>query len=191
MIERAFADGATGRRSHRPRTLRPAPVGDVTDRRRHRAGAPRDRRSRRSTATIPTARRSTSSTTCSAVVCRAGLFEEIREQRGLAYSVFSGLACYADTGAWSISTSTQPEHADEVVRLVNAELSASGRRRHHRRRARDRRGLPHRFLRARARGHRLAHGPQRRVAVHAGRDPSRRPIRCSAGWRSIRPRCGE
>ena len=51
------------------------------------------------------------------------LFEEIREKRGLVYSVFSGLACYSDTGAWSISTSAQPRHADEVVRLVNAELT--------------------------------------------------------------------
>jgi predicted Zn-dependent peptidase len=50
------------------------------------------------------------------------LFEEIREKRGLVYSVFSGLACYSDTGSWSISTSTQPRHADEVAGLVTAEL---------------------------------------------------------------------
>lgn len=50
------------------------------------------------------------------------LFEEIREQRGLVYSVFSGIGCYADTGSWSISTSTQPRHAEEVVSLVMAEL---------------------------------------------------------------------
>jgi predicted Zn-dependent peptidase len=51
------------------------------------------------------------------------LFEEIRERRGLVYSVFSGTACYADTGAWSITTSTQPHNADEVVSLVRAELA--------------------------------------------------------------------
>jgi predicted Zn-dependent peptidase len=50
------------------------------------------------------------------------LFEEIREKRGLVYSVYSGLACYSDTGSWSISTSTQPRHAEEVVGLVMAEL---------------------------------------------------------------------
>jgi predicted Zn-dependent peptidase len=50
------------------------------------------------------------------------LFEEIREKRGLVYSVFSGLACYSDTGSWSISTSTQPRHATAVVELVMAEL---------------------------------------------------------------------
>jgi predicted Zn-dependent peptidase len=50
------------------------------------------------------------------------LFEEIREQRGLVYSVYSGIGCYADTGSWSITTSTQPRHADEVVSLVMGEL---------------------------------------------------------------------
>ena len=30
------------------------------------------------------------------------LFEEIREQRGLVYSVYSGVSAYADAGAYSI-----------------------------------------------------------------------------------------
>ena len=50
------------------------------------------------------------------------LFDEIRERRGLAYSVFSTAAAYADTGAWSVYAGTLPEHADEVRRLVGAEL---------------------------------------------------------------------
>jgi predicted Zn-dependent peptidase len=50
------------------------------------------------------------------------LFEQIREQRGLVYSVFSGTASFSDTGSYSISTSTHPRHADEVVSLVMAEL---------------------------------------------------------------------
>jgi predicted Zn-dependent peptidase len=50
------------------------------------------------------------------------LFEQLREARGLVYSVYSGLACYADTGSWSISTSTQPHHADEVASIVSSEL---------------------------------------------------------------------
>ncbi len=50
------------------------------------------------------------------------LFEEIREKRGLVYSVFSGHACYADTGSWSISTSAQPRHAPDVIDLVMTEL---------------------------------------------------------------------
>ncbi|MEZ5252038.1 MAG: insulinase family protein [Ilumatobacteraceae bacterium] len=51
------------------------------------------------------------------------LFDELRERRGLVYSVYSGLACYADTGTWSISTSSQPHHADEVAALIGAELA--------------------------------------------------------------------
>lgn len=50
------------------------------------------------------------------------LFDEIRERRGLAYSVFSAAAAYADTGAWSIYAGTMPEHVDEVRRLVGTEL---------------------------------------------------------------------
>jgi predicted Zn-dependent peptidase len=50
------------------------------------------------------------------------LFEEIRERRGLVYSVYSGLACYADVGSYSVGTSTHPRHADEVVSLVLREL---------------------------------------------------------------------
>ena len=46
------------------------------------------------------------------------LFEEIREQRGLAYSVYSGVTSYHDGGTLSIYAGTQPEHAPEVARLV-------------------------------------------------------------------------
>ena len=98
------------------------------------------------------------------------LFEEIREKRGLVYSVYSGLACYSDTGSWSISTSTQPRHADEVVELVMAELHklvADG--------ITDdeldiARGYLTGVVRARSRGHGQPHGPQRRAPVHARRD---------------------
>jgi predicted Zn-dependent peptidase len=50
------------------------------------------------------------------------LFEEIRERRGLAYSVYSATASYADAGAWSVYAGTQPEHAPTVLSLVQAEL---------------------------------------------------------------------
>jgi predicted Zn-dependent peptidase len=50
------------------------------------------------------------------------LFDEIREQRGLVYSVFSSLSLYGDVGSWAISAGSQPKHADEVVALVRAEL---------------------------------------------------------------------
>ena len=50
------------------------------------------------------------------------LFDVIREQRGLVYSVFSSLSMYSDAGAWAVSAGSQPRHADEVVGLVLAEL---------------------------------------------------------------------
>ncbi len=50
------------------------------------------------------------------------LFDEIRERRGLAYSVFSSAVSYSDSGAWSVYAGTMPEHADEVGELVAREL---------------------------------------------------------------------
>jgi predicted Zn-dependent peptidase len=50
------------------------------------------------------------------------LFEEIREQRGLAYSVYSGVAAYADAGALSVYAGTSPSHVDEVMGLIDGEL---------------------------------------------------------------------
>jgi len=51
------------------------------------------------------------------------LFEEIRERRGLAYSVYSGVSCYADTGGFQLYAGTQPQHRDEVVALMHGELA--------------------------------------------------------------------
>ncbi len=50
------------------------------------------------------------------------LFEEIRERRGLAYSVYSGVSGYADAGAYQLYAGTQPDHAGEVIGLMHAEL---------------------------------------------------------------------
>jgi predicted Zn-dependent peptidase len=50
------------------------------------------------------------------------LFEEIRERRGLAYSVYSGVSAYADTGAFQMYAGTQPQHCTQVVDLMRSEL---------------------------------------------------------------------
>jgi predicted Zn-dependent peptidase len=50
------------------------------------------------------------------------LFEEIRERRGLAYSVYSGVGAYEDAGSFQLYAGTQPEHADEVEGLMRAAL---------------------------------------------------------------------
>ncbi len=57
------------------------------------------------------------------------LFQKIREERGLAYSVVSDRIAYADAGALAVSVGTAPERAKEVLRLVLGELddlAASG-----------------------------------------------------------------
>ena len=50
------------------------------------------------------------------------LFQEIREQRGLAYSVFSYRSAFEETGALAIYCGTSPEHVDEVLDVVGAQL---------------------------------------------------------------------
>ncbi|WP_226862585.1 M16 family metallopeptidase [Mycolicibacterium baixiangningiae] len=50
------------------------------------------------------------------------LFQEIRETRGLAYSVYSTVDTFSDSGALSIYAACQPERFDEVVRVTTAVL---------------------------------------------------------------------
>jgi predicted Zn-dependent peptidase len=51
------------------------------------------------------------------------LFQEIREKRGLAYSVYSSHAAYRDAGMFTIGVGTRPDQAPRVVRLVRRELA--------------------------------------------------------------------
>lgn len=50
------------------------------------------------------------------------LFTTIREERGLAYSVYSFRNSYADTGAWGVYAGTTPKKAHVVLDLIVAEL---------------------------------------------------------------------
>ena len=50
------------------------------------------------------------------------LFREIREQRGLAYAVYSFRMPYADSGAYGIYAGTTPHQAADVLTLVREEL---------------------------------------------------------------------
>ncbi|MGQ0678742.1 MAG: M16 family metallopeptidase [Actinomycetota bacterium] len=52
------------------------------------------------------------------------LFQEIREKRGLVYSVFSYRNLFTETGAYGIYAGTAPGTAREVVDLIFAELDA-------------------------------------------------------------------
>jgi predicted Zn-dependent peptidase len=57
------------------------------------------------------------------------LFQEVREERGLAYTVFSGPSAYSDTGSLSVYAGTVPERLDELIAVVNGvieEMLAGG-----------------------------------------------------------------
>jgi predicted Zn-dependent peptidase len=50
------------------------------------------------------------------------LFQEIREKRGLAYSVYSYHSMFAETGLFSVYAGTTPSKAHEVLSIVRGEL---------------------------------------------------------------------
>ena len=54
------------------------------------------------------------------------LFQEIREKRGLVYSVYSYRCGYADTGALAVYAGTAPSRAHDVLALVHEELDRLG-----------------------------------------------------------------
>ena len=56
------------------------------------------------------------------------LFQEIRERRGLTYSVYSDVSAWSDAGALVVYAATAPARAAEVLGLLHAELDrlASG-----------------------------------------------------------------
>jgi len=53
------------------------------------------------------------------------LFQRIREERGLAYSVYSFSGGYANTGVFGVYAGCQPGKADEVLGLMTEELDAA------------------------------------------------------------------
>jgi predicted Zn-dependent peptidase len=50
------------------------------------------------------------------------LFQEVRERRGLAYSVYSYRASYAETGSLALYAGTTPARVDETLDVLHAEL---------------------------------------------------------------------
>ena len=55
------------------------------------------------------------------------LFQQIRETRGLAYSVYSTVDTFSDSGALSVYAASSPERFDEVVRVTTDVLEAVAR----------------------------------------------------------------
>ncbi|MCL5291260.1 MAG: insulinase family protein, partial [Actinobacteria bacterium] len=52
------------------------------------------------------------------------LFQEIREKRGLVYSVYSYHSAYAETGMMAVYAGTAPGHAEQVVELIQKEVKS-------------------------------------------------------------------
>jgi predicted Zn-dependent peptidase len=51
------------------------------------------------------------------------LFQEVREKRGLAYSVYSYASHYADSGQIGLYVGTRPDNVDEAMKVIGDELS--------------------------------------------------------------------
>jgi predicted Zn-dependent peptidase len=51
------------------------------------------------------------------------LFQEVREKRGLAYSVYSYTAQYADTGQVAVYVGTRPDNVQEAMTVIGTELN--------------------------------------------------------------------
>jgi predicted Zn-dependent peptidase len=57
------------------------------------------------------------------------LFQEVREKRGLAYSVYSATSSYSDTGALTVGAGCQPERLAPVIAVIDdvlTEVAADG-----------------------------------------------------------------
>jgi predicted Zn-dependent peptidase len=50
------------------------------------------------------------------------LFQEVREKRGLAYSVYSFAAQHADAGMWGVYVGCLPSKADDVLAICTTEV---------------------------------------------------------------------
>jgi len=50
------------------------------------------------------------------------LFQQIRERRGLAYSVYSFFTSYADTGMFAVYAGVAPDNVNETIRLIIKEM---------------------------------------------------------------------
>jgi predicted Zn-dependent peptidase len=50
------------------------------------------------------------------------LFQEVREKRGLAYSVYSYASHYADTGQVAVYVGTRPDNVAEALEVIGSEL---------------------------------------------------------------------
>lgn len=51
------------------------------------------------------------------------LFQEVREERGLAYAIYGFKLSYADNGAWGVHVGTTPHQTDTALTVIRDELA--------------------------------------------------------------------
>ena len=102
------------------------------------------------------------------------LFQQIRETRGLAYSVYSTVDTFSDSGALSIYAACQPERFDEVVRVTTEVLEKVARDGITEGGMPNRQGIAARRAGARAGGFRFADEPHRPQRAQLRRTPQHR-----------------
>jgi predicted Zn-dependent peptidase len=51
------------------------------------------------------------------------LFQEVREERGLAYAIYGFKLSYADNGAWGVHVGTTPNETDTAMTVIREELA--------------------------------------------------------------------
>jgi predicted Zn-dependent peptidase len=52
------------------------------------------------------------------------LWQKVREERGLVYSIGAGAVMFRDCGVFSVSAASSPEHVEEITEIVIAELGS-------------------------------------------------------------------
>jgi predicted Zn-dependent peptidase len=50
------------------------------------------------------------------------LFQEVREKKGLAYSIYSYISSHSDTGSLAVYAGTSPERVEEVLAIIQQEM---------------------------------------------------------------------
>ena len=121
------------------------------------------------------------------------LFQEIREKRGLVYSVYSYHSQYTEAGLFSCYAGTTPARAAEVIGLLRRELEDVAGGGLTRRRVLSREGTREGLDGALARGPREPHVEDREVRDRPRRDPDREPGAEARGGRVTggRAACGQ
>ena len=54
------------------------------------------------------------------------LYQKIREEKGLVYSIYSYPTTYTDTGLFTIYAGMKPENLGEVMKLIEEEIAVIG-----------------------------------------------------------------